>query len=327
MKNVAIVGCGSISQLHGEALDSYGKAKVTACADIKFENAKDFAEKFGGTPYQSFEDMINKEEIDVLHICTPHYLHVPMAIKALEKGINVIVEKPVATNRDELKLLTDVVKKSDKAFGTCFQNRYLPANKMAKELISSGKAGKVLGIRGIVTWKRMGAYYTESGWRGTKEKECGGVTINQSIHTLDLMFWLVGKPLSIEGKTSNHSLKNVIEVEDTAEIFIDFGNEVHGLFYASNAYCTDAPIHVEIVCENMIIQLNGDDLSIDGKIVALEKPLVQSGKVCWGVGHQMFIADFYNKLESGEKFPVGIEEASASVNVLFELYEQNKENT
>jgi UDP-N-acetyl-2-amino-2-deoxyglucuronate dehydrogenase len=299
LKRVAIVGCGAIAQIHGKVLCDMRDINIVATADIISERAEKFCKEFGGNPYNNFKDMLEREKIDVLHICTPHYLHTPMAVEALKRGINVLLEKPVSTSSEELDLLKTAIESSGKMLGVCFQNRYLPASKKAYELIHSGIAGKVIGTRAFVTWKRDELYYVSSGWRGSIATEGGGVMINQAIHTLDLMIWLVGNPINVEGTIHNHHLKGIIEVEDTAEIYLDFGNDVNGLFYASTGYCTDAPIMLEICCENMTLVISGDELIIDNKKENKGASRNILGKICWGVGHELLISDFYDKLKCG----------------------------
>ena len=321
---IAIVGCGGIAQLHVDAIQSIKGLEIVAFVDNKVERAEKMASTFGGTPYADFAEMLDHEIIDVLHICTPHYLHVPMAVQALERGINVLSEKPMATSLQEIAEISAAATKSEKQFGVCFQNRYLPSSKMAYDLISSGKAGKVLGTRGIVTWMRDEKYYTESGWRGSLKTECGGVMINQAIHTLDLMIWLTGTPVSVEGKINNHHLKGTIEVEDTAEIFLDFGNDVRGIFFASNANFKDVPITLDLFCENMDILLRGEDIFIDGVLQETEALPTVIGKMCWGVGHKLLIEDFYKKLSDGKSFPISFDEAKHSIQAILDLYQSSK---
>ena len=114
-----------------------------------------------------------RERPEVLHICTPHYLHVPMAIYGLEKGCHVFMEKPPAISKEQFAELERACLNAGKKLGVCFQNRYNPSVIEAKRLLASGKAGRILGARGLVTWSRGGAYYTESGWRGRLETEGG----------------------------------------------------------------------------------------------------------------------------------------------------------
>ncbi len=150
----AIVGCGGIAQVHARALSEMPEAELIAFADVIPERAEAMAEKYGGRAYSSLDELLDHEKIDVLHICTPHYLHTPMAQAAAERGINVFTEKPPVIDRQqwtEFKQLGDKVR-----VGICFQNRYNGSTRALKDLLSTGEPGKVLGSRGFVTWRRDG---------------------------------------------------------------------------------------------------------------------------------------------------------------------------
>lgn len=324
--NSAIVGCGGIAHVHADALRQMDGVNLCAFADIKPERAEEFVTQFGNEnshAYQSFEEMLEKEQIDVLHICTPHYLHVPMAIAALEKGINVFMEKPPALSMDQLSELDRV--KGNAALGVCFQNRYNASVRQVKSLLDSGEAGKVLGARAFVTWHREAPYYTESGWRGSIATEGGGVLINQSIHTLDLLKHFLGMPEKIEGTVINHHLKGVIEVEDTAEAYLLYPDKV-ALFYATTAFCTDSPVMVELVCEKMTIRMEETKLTITekgkpSKEMDFSVPANSVGKAYWGNGHMACIADYYDCLRNNRRFPVTIESAGETLRLMRGIYE------
>ena len=232
-----LVGCGGIAAVHGSVLTSDIDTEFVAAADIKPEKAQTYAENFHTKPYPSLESMLEAEKPDVLHICTPHYLHVPMAIYSLERNINVFMEKPPAISFDQLEELKKAAAKSEAQLGFCYQNRYNASIRAAKDLIDSGKAGKVLGARAFVTWCRGAAYYTESGWRGSLKTEGGGVLINQSVHTQDLLCFLLGNPTTVDATMTNHHLKNVIEVEDTLEAYIDFNG-----------------VHASLLCDDLLLR-------------------------------------------------------------------------
>ena len=175
-----IAGCGKIFPMHAVPVSRDPHAVLTAVCDVKPERAGAAAERFGCRAYTDFEVMLEQEKPDVVHICTPHYLHVPMTIYALERNINVFMEKPPAISFDQLEELKKAAAKSDAQLGFCYQNRYNASIRAAKDLIDSGKAGKVLGARAFVTWCRGAAYYTESGWRGSLKTEGGGVLIQEN---------------------------------------------------------------------------------------------------------------------------------------------------
>lgn len=320
----AIVGCGSIAQVHARALSSIPEAELLAFADIIPERAGAMAEKYGGRAYGSLEELLKNEKIDVLHICTPHYLHTPMAETAAGLGINVFTEKPPVIDREQwarLRALEDTVR-----IGVCFQNRYNGSTRALKELLDSGKAGEILGSRGFVTWRREAPYYTESGWRGSLKTEGGGALINQAVHTLDLMAYFLGAGTVMGASLANRHLKGVIEVEDTLEATLDFGG-ARGIFYATTAYCSDAPIIFELECEKATLRLEGERFTCfwrDGRVESSDftapDPTVP-GKAYWGSSHQRCIEDFYRCVQGGERFLNDLPGVSGTVELMLSIYE------
>ena len=138
-----LVGCGGIAAVHGSVLTSGIDTEFVAAADIKPEKAQTYAENFHTKPYPSLESMLEAEKPDVLHICTPHYLHVPMAIYSPERNINVFMEKPPAISFDQLEELKKAAAKSEAQLGFCYQNRYNASIRAAKEMFESAE-GKAL---------------------------------------------------------------------------------------------------------------------------------------------------------------------------------------
>ena len=189
---VAVIGCGNISKVHFAALSENPDVQIIAVADIIPERADNAAAKYGAKSFYSFDELLENESPDAIHICTPHYLHTEMAVKALKKGINVLVEKPCSVSSEEVETLRNAQKESGRQLAVCFQNRYNSCVTKADEIISSGRLGKVKSVRGFVTWSRDEDYYSDD-WHGTLEKECGGVLINQAIHTVDLIQHFGGK--------------------------------------------------------------------------------------------------------------------------------------
>lgn len=327
MQKAAIIGCGNIAQVHGLALSRREDVRLAAAADCRMERAEAFCARFGGKPFQSFRELMDRERPDVIHLCTPHSLHVPMAIASLQRGIHVLSEKPAAISPDQLTALIDAVEESSAQYGVCFQNRFNPCVTAAKERLLSGVGGKLMAIRAFVTWSREEAYYTQSGWRGTLSKEGGGVLTNQAIHTLDLMRYLGGEIAAIQGHIVNDHLQGIIEVEDTACALLQYQSGVTGVFYATTAYADDAPILLELACERETLRLEGARLyRLSGNQIELvcrgeEKA---PGKAYWGSSHARLIDAFYRALAPGGKpFPIGVWEGTRASELIFSLYAQN----
>ena len=329
MKKAAIVGCGGISAVHAGVLDMMDNVQLVACADIRLERAAAMAEKYGLHAYDSLEKMLDAEEIDVLHICTPHYLHVPMVAEAHRRGIHVFTEKPPAINWEQKKELFEMASDGGARIGVCFQNRYLDATKKIKSLLESGEAGKVKGIRGFVTWARDEHYYVDSGWRGKLATEGGGALINQSIHTMDLMNWFMGRPCGVEALCANRHLKGVIEVEDTVDALIDYDG-VPGIFYATTAFGVNSPVLIELACENMTIRMEESEFTIKRPGEAPERTTfvrpALPGKDYWGVGHHDCIADFYAALEEDRPFQNDVPSIENTLDLMLSVYESAGKN-
>ena len=312
----AILGCGAISYVHVEALIRQGIDIVALC-DIKKEKAQIIKEKHSldCAIYTDYQQMLKVQEIEVVHICTPHYLHAQMAEYALAKNINVLLEKPASINEKEIDMLISAQANSKAQLGICFQNRYLEGNKDAKVFLQDKS---ICGITGTLFWCRDKDYYSLSGWRGTKEKEGGGVLINQAIHTLDLMIWLAGMPEYLTATVSNRHLQGIIEVEDTAECFweIEKGN---AMLYATTAASKNYPINIKIDSDSHTVEITGESCEIDGNKYS-DSNISMVGKQYWGIGHYKLIEDFYSCLKEGRKFPIGIEEGAKALKMIFAIY-------
>lgn len=327
---VGVVGCGGIAQVHGAVLQHLEGVELVACADIRPERSQAFAENFGGKAYDSMEAMLEGEQLDAVHLCTPHYLHTPMAKLAVERGLHVFTEKPPVINREQWEQFQEL-EKAPVRVGVCFQNRYNRSVGLMKDVLRSGKAGKVLGARAFVTWHREAPYYTESGWRGALDTEGGGVLINQSVHTLDLLGQFLGRADRVEAVMANHHLKNVIQVEDMMEAYLQFG-EASALFYATTAYCADSPVLVEVVCENATLRMEEQEVTLTWKdgtkehfqLAAPKSPA--TGKAYWGASHGLCIADFYNCVRENQPFRNDISGIRDTAELMLAMYESAREH-
>ena len=321
MKSV-LAGCGKAAAVHAAVVSRMEGCQWAGFADIKKERAEQFAAQYGGRAYSSLEELLEQEQAEVLHICTPHYLHAAMAVYALNRGVNVFMEKPPVISKEQLEMLCSV--KSDKKLGFCFQNRYNPGIQFAKQLLESGEAGKALGARAFVTWCRTPEYYLESGWRGRMDTEGGGALINQSIHTMDLLVYLLGRPIEVDASMRNHHLKGVIDVEDTVEAYIRFQDSA-ACFYATTAFCLNSPPFIEIICEKMSIRIEEMDVTICREDGTVKRPVFPRqealGKSYWGTGHKDCITDFYQALAEERRFCLELPQVLSTINLVLATYQ------
>lgn len=321
-----IIGAGAIAALHAEALIKQN-IEITAICDIKVEKAEALKKQYSYSAeiFSDYKQLVDSGKCDVVHICTPHYLHAQMAIYALEKNINVLLEKPACINRKELEKIKVAAQNSAARLAVSFQNRYLESYQSVKEYLSDKK---ILGISASVVWSRDKAYYVDSGWRGRKKTEGGGVLINQAIHTLDIVQWLGGFAEYVTANISNRTLKDVNDVEDTAELYLEC--KTHNIvLYATNAASRNYPIEIKIDLGNEIVEIIGDKAFINGEPFK-ETTSNKDNKIVkdyWGVGHYTIIEKFYNAVQTNDYFMLDIFEGGKTLETLFAVYKSKGKRT
>ncbi len=326
--NAVVVGCGAIGPVHAQVLQHCEGAQLYGVCDILPERAEYLAKQQGCKVFAKFEMVLADKAVDVVHICTPHYLHMPMAIEAGQWGKHLVIEKPMAMNRKEADKLQRHLSASSTKACCILQNRYTPCVEAMKQEIDSGKYGAVKGGRGLLTWQRTAEYYQSASWRGRWATEGGGLLINQAVHLLDLLTYLGGKCHHIQGNIANRTLQGIIEVEDTAEatLYTEAGSLLH--FFATNGYCDNTPFDVEIVLEKATLRFMDGKLFLrqngeTEEIVSNQSPAV--GKTYWGNGHWKLIQNFYWALQ-GKKFPyTGVKEGAEAVCLVDAIYQSAKE--
>lgn len=327
---VGIVGCGRISVVYKDAFKRCSDLiEVKYAVDKVREKAEEFAKDFSCSFSDKFEDILTTE-LDVIHICTPHYLHKEQVIKALEKGYNVLTEKPMAISLEGADAMISVAEKSGKKFGVIFQNRYIDGVKEAKRLIEKGELGNIIGAWSQLTWWRPPSYY-QCDWKGSWEKEGGGVLIDQAIHSIDLVRYLVGSPVEwIHGHIDNRILK-MVEVEDVADAAIGFKNGCIYSLFACNYYTHNAPIQIEIMGEKGKVKIKGFDVTVeigDKKYdiaPATTTDVGVSGQGYWGVYHYEQIREFYNTVLNNGSVTIDGIEGRKSLEIVLGVYRSSRE--
>lgn len=320
---VGIVGLGAISPLHIRAILKYGK-KITAICDVDPEKRRKVNAEFGlnAEEYGDYNALLASGKVDAVHVCTPHYLHAEIICMALGANIHVLCEKPLAINFEQLKAIEKAVNNSSATLGVCFQNRYNASVLYLKEFF---KDKEIIAATANLVWQRDEKYYASGAWRGKKQYEGGGVMINQAIHTLDLLQWFCGMPESVIAHCFNNSLKNVIDVEDTAFGRFMLKNGGNFIINATNSAASCFPIVLMFQSKTDAVELSGDNLIVNGKFVTKSDGAPIFGKEEWGVGHDKLIREFYNCLENGKKFPIDFYEASKTVKLILKMYQSNGE--
>ena len=228
-----IIGCGVIGPTHADALASLPDAHLVAAADERADRARAFGERYAVTSYTSAQEMLERERLDVVCVCTPSGMHGVHARMAMRSGRHVIVEKPIEITREAIDQLLQAQRDAGVKLAVISQHRWDPASQQVDALVREGAFGRLtLGIA-HVPWWRSQAYYDSGAWRGTWTLDGGGVLINQAIHSLDLLQWFMGRVTHVKAYTS--TLAHTMETEDVATAVLRFESGALGSIIATTA--------------------------------------------------------------------------------------------
>jgi UDP-N-acetyl-2-amino-2-deoxyglucuronate dehydrogenase len=237
MLNVAIIGTGAISAAHINAyLEFPERCKIVAVCDIFPDKAKQRVEEFKleAEVYGDSNELLKRNDIDLVSVCTPPYTHAELSVALLHAGKHVIVEKPMASSLEECDAMNEAAKQSGKILSVVAQNRFTTPMMKLKQVLDTKLMGPIVHVQVDSYWWRGRCYY-DLWWRGTWEKEGGGCTLNHAVHHIDMLQWMNGMPSEITAVMSNTSHDNA-EVED---ISIAIGRYANGAL----AQITSSVVH------------------------------------------------------------------------------------
>lgn len=326
---VGIIGCGRISSLYKQAfLKMPEQVQVVFVVDKILDRAKAFAQCFEGCKYSDKIEDLLIQDLDCVHILTPHFLHKQHTIQCLEAGFHVLCEKPIATTLRDAQAMIECAKKNHRQLGIIFQNRYIDGIQHIRKLLQDGTLGAITGAWSVLAWHRPPSYY-ECDWKGHWATEGGGVVIDQAIHSLDLVRYLMNCDVkSIDGHISRRALTN-IEVEDEADALITYENGARHAFFACNYFTQNSPIRIELSCENgtaLLVQ-NTVTIHLKDQEPYIITPKSDTAEICsyWGTAHKYQIKDFYQKLENGEAVPTDPCDAAKTLAIVLGIYRSAQE--
>ena len=232
--NIGIVGMGNMGKYHADYLIKGKVAHAELSAVCSTSPEKLSAYKDPVAVFGNGEEMIRSGSIDAVLVATPHYQHTSLGICAIENGIHLMVEKPISAHKADAERLIEVsAQHPDIVFGGMFQLRTEPRYLKLKKLIADGDLGDIVRINWIITdWFRTEAYYASGGWRATWKGEGGGVLLNQCLHQLDALQWLVGMPSKVRSFAQCGRFHD-IEVEDNVTAYLEYPNGATGVFVSS----------------------------------------------------------------------------------------------
>lgn len=240
---IGIIGAGGISATHARAARAIPGVEIVAVHGANHEKAVSLAREFGGSACPSLDAFL-ATSMDIAAIGSPSSLHADQAIAAIRRGIHVLAEKPLDTSLAKIDRLIEEADRARVKVGVFFQDRLTPDLVEIKRAIDGGMIGAPVGATGRVMWYRPPEYYSESRWRGTWQLDGGGALMNQGIHTVDTLHWLLGPVARVSGKTDRRL--HAIEVEDTAVALLEFESGAFGVIQASTGAFPGLPRRIEV---------------------------------------------------------------------------------
>lgn len=222
----ALVGTGNIAGFHAQAIQQVPAAKLVAA--FSRNNPAPFAEKYGCASAASLEELLARPDVDAVCITTPSGAHGDAAIAAMRAGKHVLCEKPLEINPQRIDEMLQVSRETGRILAAVFQSRFGQGAQTLKRAVEARRFGRLSLCSAYIKWWRTQEYYDSGAWRGTWELDGGGALMNQGIHAIDLLQWLVGLPASVQAFTSTVAHER-IAVEDTAVAALHFPHGALGV--------------------------------------------------------------------------------------------------
>jgi UDP-N-acetyl-2-amino-2-deoxyglucuronate dehydrogenase len=242
--HIGLIGGGNITETQARAARAIPGVEISAIHGTNAEKIARLCREYGGTPYQNFAAFLKHRPMDLVIIGSPSGLHAEHGIAAARHGLHVLTEKPIEITTARADALIAAAKQSNVQLGVIFQDRTKPHIRRLKNWLDQNLLGKVLFVDARVKWYRPPDYYANSRWRGTQALDGGGALINQGVHTVDLLLWLLGDVVRVQARTA--TLLHKIEAEDTAVATLEFASGALGIFHATTAAYPGYPRRIEI---------------------------------------------------------------------------------
>lgn len=328
MPGVCIVGTGVAGGIHARALKDVEGVRLAAVVDVNREQVEQFAEKWGAPRfYTHLEEALQDPAIDVVHLCTPPFLHENQTSQCAAAAKHILVEKPMARTLAEADAMIATCRRAGVALSAVFQHRFLPLPRKVKSALEEGRLGKLYLGDAYVKWYRSEEYYRAGGWRATRDKEGGGTLMNQAIHSIDLLQWLMGPVSDVTGRTA--IVAHDIETEDVGLALLGFRNGAVGVIEGTTAAYPGFPERIELHGEKGSVILNEGKNQLEWYLHG-EKPTVEGTPVEEGYahdpasissyGHAAQFRDFYNAVQQGRSAAVDGSEGRKALEIIDAIY-------
>lgn len=329
-----VLGCGVISDTHLDAIRALPNGKIVAVCDKVEEAAQSKAQQYGCEYYADLDEMLQDDRIDVVNVVVPSGLHAPLGIKCAEAGKHVICTKPIDVTLEKIDELIAAGERNNVKIGATHQFRGYTLFKRIKEYAVEGRLGKLLYGNAQVPWYRTDEYYSDS-WHGTKELDGGGALMNQSIHYVDLLIWIMGDVDRLGGFADalDHDM---IEVEDCATAALKFKSGAQGVIQGTTCTYQGHPAVLEIHGTSGNIVTVGDELKLwevegeetifnpDAGTVGGAADPKEGMKGEAVQAHTEQIGDLLDAVENDREPKLSAREARRAVEVILKIYESSE---
>lgn len=329
---IGIIGTGAIALKHAQAIDSLVNAELIGLFNPNPSSAAKAREKFSVPVFSNWEEFISSPDLEVVCICTPSGMHLEPALKAIEAGKHVFIEKPIEVTLDRADQLIRAAEAKNVKLGVVFQNRFSPDFIRLNDAVKAGVFGRILMGNAAINWFRDSNYYSSSQWKGTLIYDGGGALINQAIHTLDLLLEVMGEVDSVFGKVKTTLYP--IEGEDLGAALVNFKSGAMGTITAGTSLYPGYPERLEIY------GTEGSAILEAGKLIAwnvreMESPIAKTEhKAASGssdpnaIGFELHARqwrDFLQAIETGNHPQVDGPKSRKSLELIRGIYQSSKE--
>lgn len=335
--NFGIVGAGVIADFHARAIQSINNARLTGVCDSEPEKAKDLARKYSCKTFTDYKELIQSDEIDIVTIATPSGFHLEPTVEAAKYGKHVICEKPLEITLKRIDEMIKAHEKSKTYLGGIFNYRFNESLQPLKKAIENHRFGTVTFAAVHVPWWRTDDYY-KNNWRGTWKLDGGGALMNQSIHMIDILQYLMGPIESLQAYTATLGHPQ-IETEDIGVCSLQFKNKALGLICGTTTSFPGQFRRLEITgTKGTVVQIE-DSFSVwqfDEELEEDKQILSIYGEIKGGSGasnptaiafdnHARNIAAFIEAIEHQKKFAIDGYEARKAVEIILAIYKSSRE--
>lgn len=324
-----IVGGGVIGPFHAKALRNVKGARLVAVCDAIEAVAQKFGADLGVTAYTDLGKMLERDDINVLDVCTPSGLHAKLGIQGAEAGKHVLVEKPIDITLERADSLISACNRADVKLGVICQHRFDAATRKLKDAVDQGRFGRLILGDAYVKWYRTQEYYDKGGWRGTWKYDGGGSLINQSIHTIDLQRYIMGDPEWLFGKIGVMSHK--IETEDLGLAILQFKSGARGVIEGSTSVYPGLPERLEVHGEKATAIIEGGKMvkwAVEGELEGTEEKAKLSAaaeaSAITADSHALQIQDFVDAIGQDRKPLVDGLEGRKALEVVVAVYRSSQ---